>query len=79
VNCEQIRVPHSETHTADHFLTNSIFIGSRLTNQVSHESGVRFGFFMLDNLPSVLPVAKIRLSGIIPKSNEFKVRWYIYI
>jgi hypothetical protein len=74
VNGEQIRVPRNESPSTDHFLENSIFIGSQLTNQVSHEIEVKFGFSMLDNLPSVVQAAKIHLSGSIQRSNKLEAR-----
>jgi hypothetical protein len=78
-NGEQIRVHRTELRVIDHFLENSIFIGFWLTNQVSHETEVRFGFSMLDNLLSVGPREKIRLSGSNAKSSELEARCYIYI
>jgi hypothetical protein len=79
VNREHIRVPQFETQTAEHFPTNSIFIGFRLTNQVSHAIEVRFGFAMLDNLLFVVPGAEICLSVSMQRSNELVIRCHIYI
>jgi hypothetical protein len=75
VNGKQIRVHHFEPHTADHFLTNSFSIGFRLTNQVSHEIEVRFGFSKLDYLLSVVPGAKIRFSRGIQKKQRVRGSW----
>jgi hypothetical protein len=76
VNDKQIQVPHFVPHTTDHFPTNSIFIGSRLTNQVSYEMELIFGFSMLDYPLSVVPGAKIRFSRGIQISNESEARGY---
>jgi hypothetical protein len=78
VNREHIRVPHFETHVTHHFLKNSIFIGFRLTNHVSHDMELIFGFSMLDYLLSMVPGAKIRLSRGIHISNESGARDYTY-
>ena len=76
VNGEHIRAHRFESHVTGPSLENSIFIGSQLTNQVSHEMEVRFGFSMLDYLLSVVPGAKICHSGSIQKSDEFEVLCY---
>ena len=75
---KQIRVPHFVPHTADHFPTNSIFIGVGLTNQVSHAIGVRFGFPMLDIRLSVVHGAKIRFSRNIQIWKHSDARCYTY-
>jgi hypothetical protein len=71
-NDEQIRVRRIESYGADYFFGNSIFIGFQLTNQVSHEIEVKFGFSMLDYLLSLVPGAKTCHSGSIRKSNELR-------
>ena len=70
INGERIRVPRIVSHTADYFLENSILIGFRLANQVSQKIEVKFAFAMFDNLPSIVPGAKIRLTEGIQRSNE---------
>jgi hypothetical protein len=69
VNGEHIRAHRFESHVTGPSLENSIFIGYQLTNQVSHETEVRFGFSMLDYLLSVGQAAKTCHSGTIQNSN----------
>jgi hypothetical protein len=73
-NGEQIRVHRIEFQETDYFLENLIFIGFQLTNQVSHEMEVRFGFSIVDYLLSLVRGAKTCHSGSIQKSNELRGR-----
>ena len=53
---------------------NSIFIGFQLTDRVSPEIEVRFGFAMLDYSVSLVPRAKMRLSGSMQKLTKLEAR-----
>ena len=74
VNGEQIPIPRIDSHTVEWFLENSNFIGFQLTDRVSPEIEVRFGFAMLDYPLSVVSRAKMRLSGSMRKLTKLQVR-----
>jgi hypothetical protein len=71
---EQSRIPRFDSYAADWFLEKSIFIGFQLTDRVSHEMEVIFGFAMLDYPVSLVTRAKMRLSGSMQKLTKLEVR-----